>query len=327
MKILLIGGSGYIGTVVASHFLYKNYEVHVLDNFIYDNKSFLKSFFFTNKIEILDQSLEISLKNNDYDLIVILSGLVGDPITKKYPLLSKIHNNYEIKNFLSIINDNFSKKFIFISTCSNYGLNDSNILLDENCNLNPLSLYAKEKVGIENYLSSNKWKFHYTILRFATAFGHSPRMRFDLTINEFTKLYFEKKEFEVYDSETWRPYCHTTDFARAIEAILHADLDLVSNEIFNVGSNKNNFTKQMIIEEINKYFKHNYVKYKNKGVDQRNYKVDFSKIKKILNFEPEKDLSHGINEIIINLSSNRYENIENSKLYGNYFIKEDEENN
>ena len=322
MKILLVGGSGYIGTVVSEHFLKNKNIVHIFDNFIYKNKDHL-DYFFKNyeNIKIYTKDLNNVLKNNLYDFIVILSGLVGDPITKKYPDLSFKHNNLEIKNYLRIINSNFKNRLVFISTCSNYGLTDGTILLNEESKLSPLSLYAKEKVGIENFILENEWKFDFTILRFATAFGHSPRMRFDLTVNEFIKFFFLKLPFEVYDSNTWRPYCHTKDFARALEAVSSADTKKIARKIFNVGSNENNFTKKNIVEMINKYFDYNFVTYKKQGTDKRNYKVDFSKINNHLNFKPKFTLSEGIEEIVNNLRSNTYINLNNTDLYGNYSIK------
>lgn len=321
MKILLIGGSGYIGTAVSKFFTDKKNTVHIFDNFIYQNENHLQSFFKKNKlIKIYSNNFSKILKDNNYDLIVILSGLVGDPITKKYPKLSHKHNNVEIKNYLKIINLNYDKKLVFISTCSNYGLTDGNILLNEDSNLKPLSLYAKDKVDIENFILKNEWRFHYTILRFATAFGHSPRMRFDLTVNEFTKFFFLKIPFEVYDADTWRPYCHIKDFARALETIHLANINIISGQVFNVGSTENNFTKRSIVEKINEFFDYNFVIYKEKGSDKRNYKVDFSKINKLLNFKPKYSLSNGIEEIVNNLNTNSYENLNNYNLYGNYNI-------
>lgn len=324
MKILLIGGSGYIGTVISNYFVNKSSNIHIFDNFIYDNREHLNTFYKNLNISLYSNNFSNLIIENNYDLIVILSGLVGDPITKKYPSLSKLHNNYEIKNYLNFINSNYKKKLVFVSTCSNYGLTDGDTLLDENSVLNPLSLYAKDKVAIENYLLENKWNFHFTILRFATAFGHSPRMRFDLTVNEFIKLFYFKKSFEVYDSDTWRPYCHTTDFARAIEAILFADKNKISKQIFNVGSNENNFTKRAIVEKINEFFESDLVTYRERGMDQRNYKVNFSKINDILNFKPQVSLTVGVKEIIKNLKSNLYKNIHNEYLYGNHFINNDQ---
>ena len=102
-----------------------------------------------------------------------------------------------------------------MSTCSNYGLIKGDYLADEEHDLNPLSLYAKSKVNIEKYILSlyKKSSMRPTILRFATAFGLSPRMRFDLTVNQFTKELKLNKKLQVFDENTWRPYCHVKDFA------------------------------------------------------------------------------------------------------------------
>ena len=161
----------------------------------------------------------------DIEVIVILAGLVGDPIVKKYPLIAKKINNDYMYNLIKLISDKFDGKTVFISTCSNYGLIEDKNKADENTTLNPLSNYAKAKVDIENFiLSLNKNKnFNATILRFATAFGLSQRMRFDLTINEFTKQIYENKHLSIFDELTWRPYCHVKDFARLILKIIEGD--------------------------------------------------------------------------------------------------------
>src|SRR5207247_961507 len=127
--------------------------------------------------------------------------------------------------------------------------------VDENHALAPLSLYAKHKVEMEKQLLSYKGKvgFFPTILRFATAFGLSPRMRFDLTVNEFVREMYLGKELLVFDAKTWRPYCHVRDFSRAVEFVLRAPTNKVDFEVFNVGSEANNFTKQMIVDETLKY--------------------------------------------------------------------------
>ena len=126
--------------------------------------------------------------SRDIDCVIILGGLVGDPITKKYPNLSKKINFDYTKKMINF----FSKKelkLIFVSTCSNYGFVKSKKKITERHSLNPLSLYAKFKVDIEKYIISlkGKTKMSPTILRFATAFGFSLRMRYDLTVNEFIR--------------------------------------------------------------------------------------------------------------------------------------------
>ena len=154
--------------------------------------------------------------------VVVLGGLVGDPITKKYPNESKLINDLGITEVIESLKNKSLKKVVFISTCSNYGLIEGSAKADENFELNPLSLYAKSKVRAEQYLMNQQSKVNYsaTVLRFATAFGIAPRMRFDLTVNEFVKELYEKGEILVYDADTWRPYCHVNDFARLVRIVL-----------------------------------------------------------------------------------------------------------
>jgi len=250
--------------------------------------------------------------------------LVGDPITKKYPNLSKKININDMKNIINFLNGKSLSKVIFISTCSNYGIVENDGIANEETILNPLSDYAKAKVEIENYILLNKENIDYspTILRFATAFGLAPRMRFDLTVNEFTRDVALGKDLVVFDADTWRPYCHVKDFASIILNVLNSPNDVVGFQVFNSGSNKNNSTKRGIIEKISKHVSVKNVVFKNKGADTRNYRVDFSKIKNILNFEPIYDIEYGIKEIINALENKIYVDIEHNKNYhGNYYIE------
>ena len=326
-KVLLIGGAGYIGTVVTDLFL-KKYQVTCLDNFIFNNKYAVNSFKnFKNyklvKGDLRNKKICEKLTQN-HDVIIILGGLVGDPITKKYPTESKIINLDGIKELIFLCEKKNDGKLIFVSTCSNYGLSETEDLLDENSALKPLSLYAKQKVEIENYILNLKSKIRIspTILRFSTAFGLSPRMRFDLTINQFTKSIYQKESLLVFDAETWRPYCHVNDFALALEKVIESDKKLTDFEVFNVGGEKNNYTKKQITELILKQLPHsNKVSFTNKKFDPRNYRVNFSKIENKLNFKIKFGVEEGIEEMIKFFEKNKIKMKDfNSKLYGNYSI-------
>jgi len=246
--------------------------------------------------------------------------LVGDPITKKYPVISEEINNQGIKKIIDFCLEAQVKNLIFVSTCSNYGLIDDQIKAKENHKLNPLSNYSIAKVKIEEYLLSkrNYTDSNITILRFSTAFGLSDRMRYDLTVNEFVKEIYFKKNLEVYDPDTWRPYCHVKDFARVILKILSEDSNNIYFEIFNVGNDENNFTKRMIIDLISKKMDCSKVKFINKkGTDLRNYRVDFEKLEKKIDIRCIYSLENGIDEIIDNLKTQKNTNFDN---YGNYYL-------
>jgi nucleoside-diphosphate-sugar epimerase len=324
-NILVIGSQGYIGSVLTDYLLKEKYQIIGTDNFIYNQK---KINFFNKNYKFINCDLRD--KDKIYKLIskvsyvVILAGLVGDPITKKYPKLAHDINYKGIKNIIKICSKIKIKKLIFVSTCSNYGITKGDKLLKENHVLKPISLYAKQKVKIERFLLKNKFNFSITILRFATAFGLSPRMRFDLTVNEFVKDAFFKKQLEIYEPNTYRPYCHIKDFCRIIDLVLKKKLNDLEKEVFNCGSNNNNYSKIQIARVLKKRFKSLKIVINKNVKDKRNYKVDFRKIKKVLKFRPKYSVNYGVSEIINflkkNIDSKLNENV-NNKKFGNYLIK------
>ena len=319
-KILVIGGGGYVGTELISHLIKKNNFVYCVDNFIYQKNIFIKN---SKKVEILNFNItdDLFYKNipQDVSSVIILAGLVGDPITKKYPELSYQVNYIAIKKIINFYK-NLKVKLIFVSTCSNYGFL-KNKIANENTPLNPKSLYAKQKVKIEKYILSlrNKSKFTPTILRFSTAFGVSARPRFDLTINEFVLYAVCKKKLQIYDHETWRPYCHLKDFANVMQKCIDTDKKIINYQIFNVGDYKNNYQKIEIAKLIKKHipsFEYEIVKTKN---DPRNYVVNFDKIKKKLGIKKFVSVEAGIIEMIKYLQKQK--NIKKCFKLGNYNIK------
>jgi len=326
-KILIIGGAGYIGSVLTDYLLEKDYQVRSFDLFIYNHNQTILPYFHKPGYEFFygdhtdSKAVEKVLEGISH--VILLAGLVGDPITTKYPKESEKINHDGMLNLIDLLNGKGLERVIFVSTCSNYGLIENDSLADENHELKPLSLYAKAKVAIEKYLLSLKDKVDYspTILRFATAFGLSTRMRFDLTVSEFARELFMGKELLVYDANTWRPYCHVQDFAIVINKVLEASLDKVAFEVFNAGGEINNYTKQMIVDSIISFLPDAKIKYKEHGTDPRNYRVAFNKIQEILSFEPKFTINDGIKELINALKQHLFDNVEQNKnFYGNYSI-------
>lgn len=326
-NILLIGGAGYVGTVITSHFLKLGFKVKVLDNFVYNNQESIQSYLGDENYEFVfgdlgDKSV-LKKATNGIENVVILGGLVGDPITKKYPDASNKINESGVQSCVDFFDNKNIKKLILISTCSNYGLIKEDELADENFELNPLSLYAKAKVSGELQLLSKKGKVNYTgvVLRFSTAFGLSPRMRFDLSVSEFVKELFYGNELLVFDEHTWRPYCHVRDFARLVDIVIKSQKSNIDFEIFNAGGEANNFTKKMIVNTIVKNIPHAKVKYGYNGSDPRNYKVSFEKVNNILNFKPNWTVEDGIKELINAFEIGLYSDVnQNKNKYGNYEI-------
>ena len=327
-KVLIIGGAGYVGSVITSHFLKLGLNVNVLDQFVYENEFAVATYLGDSNYRLfkgdLGDSKILDIASKDVDQVFLLGGLVGDPITKSFPKESGFINEKQVIKCIDYFDNKNIEKLVFISTCSNYGLIKENELADEAFDLNPLSLYAKAKVNAERHLLSKKGNTKYSgvVLRFATAFGLSPRMRFDLTISEFTRDLFLKEELVVFDEHTWRPYCHVRDFARLLEIVFYIQKEKIHFEIFNAGGDKNNFTKKMILECITQNINDCNIIFNQNDSDPRNYRVSFKKVKEKLGFEPIISVEEGVEELIEVLNLGFYtDSTSNKHKYGNYKIK------
>jgi nucleoside-diphosphate-sugar epimerase len=328
-RVLLIGGGGYIGTVVTEAMLASGRPVTNLDCALYDHAPAAAAFVAHPLYRVVagdfraDAALDRALEGVSH--VVILAGLVGDPITKAYPDLSDTVNRDGCARLVERLHGRGLDRVIFVSTCSNYGLIPEDDLADETYPLRPLSLYAQAKVATEAALieAADRLDFTATVLRFATAFGLSPRMRFDLTLNEFARTLAVGEELQVYDADTWRPYCHVTDFARLTETVLTAPADAVSGEVFNAGGDANNYTKRMMVEEVLRHVPDGRVAYVESGGDPRNYRVDFSKVESRLGFRAAVGVPDGVAEIVAAVRRGHFADLSPRTYYGNYAIDTD----
>ena len=189
MRYLITGGAGYIGSVLTAELLGEGYYVKILDNLMHGGESLLPvlghdRFEFMNGDVRNEEDLRGAL--TDVNNVVHLAAIVGDPASKKMPEETKEINLEATKRLVDLSKEKGIRRFIFFSTCSNYGTSDSDKLSDENTPLNPISLYAETKVEAEKYvLASVGSGFAPCVFRVSTVFGTSPRMRFDLTVNQF----------------------------------------------------------------------------------------------------------------------------------------------
>ena len=322
-KILVTGGAGYIGSVLVRILLNKGYYVRVLDNLSFGDESLTevlnKENFDFIKGDIRDEDALIkAMKGIDY--VSHLASIVGDPACAKNPELARDINlngafkTYDIANKLGV------KKFVFASTCSNYGkMKDSNLYVDENSELNPISLYAENKVEFEQFLLSQSKNnvAKPTCLRFSTVYGLSPRVRFDLTVNEFTKELALGRELVIFGEQFWRPYCHVYDLSMSVVKVFESQDNKTEFNVYNVGDTSENYQKKMIVEEIIKQLPNSKIKYVEKDEDPRDYRVSFEKIEKELGFSITYKVSDGISEIlkaindksILNPDDPKYKNI------------------
>ena len=325
-KILVTGGAGYVGSGLLRELLKENYNVTCVDNLMFGGESLLdiwhnKNFNFI-KCDINDwNAFSNILKINKFDAVIHLAAIVGDPACQMSSELA-IQTNWESTKWLLDKSIEIGiKKFIFASTCSNYGkMDDPESYVDEKSILAPVSLYAELKVKFENYMLTEIKKyenFYPTSLRFSTVYGVSPRMRFDLTVNEFTKDLALGKELTIFGEKFWRPYCHVKDFSNAFITVLRAENKKVAYNVFNVGDTSENYTKQMLVDEIIKIIPEAKIKYVEKNEDPRDYRVNSDKIKRELDFKITMRVPDGIEEVkrmiqegvIVNPEDQRYYNI------------------
>ncbi len=304
-RVLLVGGAGYIGSPLSGFLLARGYDVRCLDLLLYQNRDCVTPFLGQPGYEFVpgdvadEETAEAAL--DGVTDVIILAGLVGDPITKKYPREHQAINEDGLGRFIDKLDGRGLNKVVMVSTCSNYGEIPADALADEDYPLKPLSLYATAKVAREKQVlgGANRVDYCATVLRFATAFGLSSRMRFDLTVSEFTRDLFSGTKLEVYDADTWRPYCHVRDFARALARVLEMPRERVAFSVFNAGGDANNYTKRMIVEAVRRHFPQSRFEYVDRGgADRRNYRVDFRKIRSELLFEPKVTVEQGIVELI-----------------------------
>ncbi len=326
-RVLIVGGSGYIGGAVTSHLLALGAHVRNLDCLVYHHGAAMLGSLLHPRYEFIPGTMgdakAMARALDGVTDVVVLAGLVGDPITRAFPEEAGQINDAALRTCIETVNGKGLNKVIFVSTCSNYGLLDEDQIATEDFQLKPLSLYASSKVTAEKHLLSLAGSIDYTptILRFATAFGLAPRMRFDLTVNEFTRELFLDNELVVFDAHTWRPYCHVRDFARLISRVLEYPQETVGFEVFNAGGDANNSTKQNIVDLICERLPDRHVSYRADSNDLRNYRVSFEKVRNQLHFTPRMSISDGIDEIIWALSARMLDDVSQRRdFYGNYAL-------
>jgi nucleoside-diphosphate-sugar epimerase len=303
MKILVTGGAGYIGSTLTPLLLGAGHQVRVLDSLTHGGESLLGVWahpgFEFIRGDIRDREI-VRTAVSDRDAVVHLAAIVGDPACAREPGLARSIN---LDASLALLAESRSagvQRFVFASTCSNYGkMKDSSQYVDEDSELSPVSLYAETKVAVETALLQSGASEHWcpTPLRLATIYGVSPRMRFDLTVNEFTMEMITKKRLKVYGEQFWRPYVHARDAARAIDLVLNSPPAKVGGRVFNVGATDQNFQKQQLVQMIRPYAPDAVVESVFKAEDPRDYRVSFARITDELGFGISRTVAEGIAEI------------------------------
>ena len=322
-KVLVTGGAGYIGSVISGLLLQSNYKVRAVDALWFKrdvsaihlgnpNYEFIKA-------DICNYALTDSLLRG-IDFVVHAAAVVGEPASKKFPELTQKVNYEAAINLIEKAKEANVKGFIFLSTCSNYGITEG--VAKEESGLKALSLYAETKVGVERHLMDKTNGLDWSIARLSTVYGVSPRMRFDLTVNDFTMNAYLKKYIDIFLPLSHRPYIHVCDVAKVIVSMINNFQDVRQN-IFNVGFSGENYQKIQIAKTIKECLPETEVEVVKSGTDLRDYQVDFSKLKKYLNMEKTFGIRDGIKQIVELLESGVIGDVTDSIYYNTSpFIEE-----
>ena len=303
MKVLVTGGAGYIGSVLVRQLLKKGHQVRALDSLKFGGEALYDVMLhpdFEFMLGDIRNSEDVTKALEGIDAVAHLAAIVGDPACKKYSDEAKETNWSGSVALFEAAEKARVKRFVFASTCSNYGkMPDPDSFVTETSALNPVSLYAELKVKFEKYLLEERKdsKICSTALRFSTVYGFSPRIRFDLTVNEFTRNAAINGEQEIWGAQFWRPYCHVDDLARSVVLVLETSEEKVKSNVFNVGSTEENYNKGMIIEEVCKVVPNVKVHFVESSEDPRDYRVNFDKIKNELGYTITKKVPEGVKEI------------------------------
>ena len=213
-----------------------------------------------------------------------MAALVGEPICKKFPKEAQNINFDANIKLAKKAEEKGIDRYIFSSTCSNYGLSEADKMLDENAKLDPISLYAETKVNSEKILLEQLPKLQTTVIRCATAYGLASRVRFDLLLHEFIRDAWTKAKIYVYGAQSWRPIVHVDDIARAILLIIKNSGTLNKKDVYNIGSNDQNFQKISLAELVANRLKTD-IEITSTKEDPRNYRVLFDKFTEELKFD------------------------------------------
>jgi nucleoside-diphosphate-sugar epimerase len=329
--VLITGGAGYIGSLLASELLRANYRVTVLDSLLFGGESLVPflhhpHFHFVKADVTEPRAVKDSVKDGwqKPDAIVHLAAIVGFPACQAVGKPVAWRYNVEAtKMVFGQAADMGVERFVFASTYSNYGLSPDGKPVTEESPLNPQSLYAETKIAAEDFLLGQlNAPCAPLLFRFATLYGLSPRTRFDLIVNQFVLDAFTKRELVIYQRGYSRSFVHIRDAVRGVIIGLEAEQPKIHGEVFNLGTDHGNYSKDDIVQLVLKRIPETFVEYKDLtfGGDMRDITVSFAKIKNVLGFDTTLDVDDGIRELLFALKTGIIRNPTDEKYRNAQFI-------
>jgi len=329
--VLITGGAGYIGSYLTSELLRANQRVTVVDSLLFGGESLVPylhhpNFHFVKADVTEPRAIKDSLKDDwqKPDAIVHLAAIVGFPACQAVGRQVAWRYNVEAtKKAFEQAADLGVERFVFASTYSNYGFSVEGQPVTEESPLNPQSLYAETKIAAEEFLLSQKNAVCAPLLfRFATLYGMSPRTRFDLIVNQFVLEAFTKHALIIYQRGYSRSFVHIRDVVRGVMMGLEAERSKIRGQVFNLGTDHGNYSKDDIVQLVLKRIPETVVEYKDLtfGGDMRDIIVSFAKIKKVLGFNTTRDVDDGIRDLLFALKAGIIRNPTDEKYRNAQFI-------
>jgi nucleoside-diphosphate-sugar epimerase len=300
MTILVTGGAGYLGSVLCELLLRSGQRVRAFDSLLHGGRALLglagREGFEFQRGDVRDPDA-VRRALHGVTGVVHLAAIVGDPACAREPALARAVNLDASLALFAAARSAGAQRFVFASTCSNYGrMADTSVLATESHELRPVSLYAETKVGVEQtLLAAPAEPTAASVLRLSTLYGLSPRMRFDLTVNEFVKELVVHRKLVVFGEQFWRPYVHVRDAARAFALVLETPASQVAGQVFNVGDTRENYRKADLLELMSAL--PDATCSASTHEDPRDYRVSFERIRERLGFAITRRVSDGIAEI------------------------------
>jgi nucleoside-diphosphate-sugar epimerase len=312
--VLITGGAGYIGSMLTSELLRANYRVTVLDILLFGGESIVPflhhpNFHFVKADVTEPRAVRDSIKRDwqKPDTVIHLAGIVGFPACQAVG--KQVAWKYNVEATKNVHGQSAGlgvKRIVFASTYSNYGLSEDGKPVTEESPLNPQSLYAETKIASEEFLLSQKDSSCAPLLfRFATLYGISPRTRFDLIVNQFVLEAFTKRHLIIYQRGYSRSFVHIRDVVRGVMMGIEADQNIIRGQVFNLGTQNGNYSKNDIVNFILKRMPETVVEYKDLtfGGDMRDITVSFEKIKRVLGFDTTLNVDDGVREVLFALKT------------------------
>jgi len=329
--ILITGGAGYIGSMLTSELLRANYRVTVVDSLLFGGESIVPflhhpNFYFVKADVTEPRAVRDAIKRDwqKPDTIIHLAAIVGFPACQAVGKQVAWKYNVEAtKNVHGQASDLGVERLVFASTYSNYGLSEDGKPVTEESPLNPQSLYAETKIASEEFLLSQKDSNCAPLLfRFATLYGISPRTRFDLIVNQFVLQAFTKRSLIIYQRGYSRSFVHIRDVVRGVMMGIEAEKEKVRGQVFNLGAENGNYSKNDIVQLVLRRMPETVVEYKDLtfGGDLRDITVSFEKIKRVLGFDTTLNVDDGVREVLFALKSGLIRNPTDDRYRNAQFV-------